>query len=83
VSYEERDRFEPEEPGFSKQDLLRTAVECGAVLGDRDIPYDGAHRHARELIEEGMLLELPPPFGGEGVRWIPTVCGRILGTRDE
>lgn len=81
MSYEERER--PEEPlggPWTKWDLLRVAVQCGAVLGDRDVPYEGVHQHAAELIAERLLTEHPPPFGGQGVRWYPTLMGQILGS---
>ena len=73
---EERERFEPEEPKFTKWDLLRTAVACGAVLGGMDVPYEGVHHHAWELVCDGYLVEKLPPFGGVGVRWVPTPEGK-------
>ncbi len=81
MSYEERESpEEPSGPRMTKWDLLRVAAQCGAVLGDRDVPYEDAHRHAAELVDQGLLLEASPPFGGSGVRWYPTMAGRILGT---
>jgi len=81
MGFEERERpEEPQGPRMTKWDLLRVAAQCGAVLGDRDVPYEDAHRHAAELIDQGLLVQGPAPFDGQGVRWYPTRAGRILGT---
>jgi hypothetical protein len=41
----------------SKWDLLITACDAGAVLGGTHMPYPGAHYHAADLVEEGLLRE--------------------------
>lgn len=63
-------------PQNGKRELLRAAIECGAVMTGRidgeEIPYDGARFHAEELQAEGFLKKYEQQPIEDATIWIAT-----------
>jgi hypothetical protein len=72
-------------PKFTKEALLKTAVESGAVqagyFNGHECPYYGVHDHAEELVREGLLKKYDGLYRlnewvDQETIWVPTEAGK-------
>jgi hypothetical protein len=82
---ENRDNPWREGPKFSKESLLKIAVQTGAIqigyFNGQENPYFGVHDHVEALAKEGLLKKYDGPYRvrewlQEESIWVPTEAGK-------